>query len=299
MINRREFMAGAAAAGLAGLGGCASAPQAKPNPFEDDFADVWNLHCHLYGLPGTIGEEKVGNTLKVADRLGINRLIFYMGMEVGSTNPTTQDIRRYNDECMAAIRPHHPRVLGFVYLNPDHPEFCLEELDRCVKNGPLVGVKLWVARRCNTRELDAIVDRATELKAPIYQHTWMKVGGNPPGESTPHDIVELAKRHPDAKLICGHAGGDWERGIRIIRSTPSLSLELAGFDPAAGVAEMALRELGPERLIYGSDTGGRSFASQIAKVLGADIPWSAKKLALGGNLRRLLKPILDQKGYPS
>ncbi|HVR85458.1 MAG TPA: amidohydrolase family protein [Planctomycetota bacterium] len=295
MINRRQFMAGAAAAGLAGLEGCASAPQAEPG----EKVDVWNLHCHLYGLPGTTGEEKVGNTLKIADRLGINRLIFYMGMEVGSRNPTTQDIRRYNDECMAAIKPWHPRVLGFVYLNPDHPEFCLEELDRCVKNGPLVGVKLWVARRCNARELDAVVRRATELGAPIYQHTWMNIKGNQPGESTPYDIVELAARHPDAKLICGHSGGDWERGIRIIRSTSSLTLELAGFDPAAGVAEMALRELGPERLIYGSDTGGRSFASQIAKVRGADIPASAKRLALGGNLRRLLKPILDQKGYPA
>jgi predicted TIM-barrel fold metal-dependent hydrolase len=295
MINRREFMAGAAAAGLAGWSGCASAPQAE----SDGTIDVWNLHCHLYGLPGTTGEEKVANTLKIADRLGIHRLIFYMGMEVGSLNPTNDDIRRYNDECMAAIKPHHPRVLGFVYLNPEDPRFSVEELDRCVANGPLVGVKLWVSRHCNTPELDPIVARATELKVPIYQHTWLNIQGNKPGESTPWDIVELAKRHPTASLICGHSGGDWERGIRIIRSTPSLTIELAGFDPAAGVAEMALRELGPERLIYGSDTGGRSFASQLAKVRGADIPVSAKRLALGGNLRRLLKPILDRKGYPA
>ncbi|HZE98471.1 MAG TPA: amidohydrolase family protein [Planctomycetota bacterium] len=293
MINRREFMAGAAvAAGLAGLGGCASAPSANPPaPF-----DVWNLHCHLYGLPGTTGEEKVANTLKIADRLGIHRLIFYMGMEVGSANPTPEALRRYNDECMAAIKPFHPRVLGFVYLNPEHVDFCLAEFDRCVKNGPLVGVKLWVARHCNLPELDSLVRRATELQAPIYQHTWMNNLGNKPGESTPQDLVELAARHPDAALICGHAGGDWERGIRIIRASKNVRLELAGFDPAAGVAEMAVRELGPERLIYGSDTGGRSFASQIAKVLGADISDDARRLTLGGNLRRMLQPILDAKG---
>jgi predicted TIM-barrel fold metal-dependent hydrolase len=29
---------------------------------------------------------------------------------------------------------------------------------------------------------------------------------------------------------------------------------------------MAVRELGPERVIYGSDAGGRSFASQLAEV---------------------------------
>lgn len=294
-MNRREFMAGAAATGLAGWTGCASTPPAAP---AEDF-DVWNLHCHLYGLPGKTPEEKVGNTLKIADRLGINRLIFYMGMEVGSTQPTPEDLRRWNDECMAAIKPYHPRVLGFVYLNPNHVDFCLEEFDRCVTRGPLVGVKLHVALRCNAPQLDPLVRRAAAFQAPIYQHTWLKVGGNPGGESTPYDVVELAARHPDATIICGHAGGDWERGIRIIRASKKITLELAGFDPAAGVAEMALRELGPERLIYGSDTGGRSFASQIAKVRGADIPDSAKRLALGGNLKRLLTPILKAKGIPT
>jgi uncharacterized protein len=38
------------------------------------------------------------------------------------------------------------------------------------------------------------------------------------------------------------------------------------------------------------------FASQLAKVLGADIPESARKLILGGNLKRLLLPILEAKG---
>jgi predicted TIM-barrel fold metal-dependent hydrolase len=59
---------------------------------------------------------------------------------------------------------------------------------------------------------------------------------------------------------------------------------------------MAVRELGAERIIYGSDVGGRSFASQLAKVHGANISASAKRLILGENLKRLLRPILNQKG---
>jgi len=54
--------------------------------------------------------------------------------------------------------------------------------------------------------------------------------------------------------------------------------------------------LAAERVIYGSDVGGRSFASQLAKVFGADIPESARKLILGENLKRLLLPILKAKG---
>ena len=36
---------------------------------------------------------------------------------------------------------------------------------------------------------------------------------------------------------------------------------LGGGDPVAGITEMAVRELGPERIVYGSDAPGRSFAS--------------------------------------
>jgi predicted TIM-barrel fold metal-dependent hydrolase len=161
----------------------------------------------------------------------------------------------------------------------------------------MVGVKLWIARRCNSSNHDPIVRRAVEQNVPVYQHTWLKVGGNQPGESTPFDIVELARRHPDAKLICGHSGGDWERGIRIIRSTPSLYLEIAGSDPCSGFVEMAVRELGAERIIYGSDVHGRSFASQLAKVRGAAIPDAAKRLILRENLKGLLAPVFKAKGY--
>ena len=49
-------------------------------------------------------------------------------------------------------------------------------------------------------------------------------------------------------------------------------------------------------MIYGSDVSGRSFASQLAKVRGADIPEAAKKLILKENLKRLLSPILRRKG---
>jgi hypothetical protein len=60
---------------------------------------------------------------------------------------------------------------------------------------------------------------------------------------------------------------------------------------------MAVRELGAERVVYGSDVGGRGFASQLAKVAGADIPDAGKELVFGGNLRRLFAPILRAKGY--
>ena len=185
-------------------------------------------------------------------------------------------------------------------MSPADVEFSLREFDRCVRDGPMVCVgELQCDVRCNAPALDPIVARAEALDVPILQHTWIKTGGNDVGESTPRDLVELARRHPKAKLICGHTGGNWEIGIRAIRDTPNIYADIAGSDPTAGFTEMAVRELGAERVIYGSDVGGRSFASQIAKVLGADLPSYAKELILGGNIRRLLAPVLEAKGLPS
>jgi predicted TIM-barrel fold metal-dependent hydrolase len=199
---------------------------------------------------------------------------------------------------MQAVRSFPDRAWGSVYVSPNFVDLSLNEFDRCGRDGPMVAVgEIEIDKRCNGPELDPIVERAVSMNVPVMQHTWLKLDGNEPGESTPYDLVELARRHPRANFICVHTGGDWERGIRMIRDVRNISAEVAGFDPTSGAVEMAVRELGPERVIYGSDVGGRSFASQLSKVLGADIPDSAKELVLGGNLRRLLAPILRAKGY--
>ena len=257
--------------------------------------DIWDLHCHLSGVPGNTPEARLGQLLTYADRLGVTRLCMSMGMEF-TEDPTPEQMRQANDQVLRAVRAHPDRAFGLVYLNPKHTRASLEELDRCVRDGPMVGVKLWVAERCNAPELDPLIARATELKALVLQHTWIKATANLPGESTPMDFVELAARHPRAMLVCGHTGGDWEVGIPLLRPLPNAYADLAGSDPAAGFTEMAVRELGAERVLYGSDIGGRSFASQLAKVLGADIPDHARRLILAENLKRLLRPILMEKG---
>jgi predicted TIM-barrel fold metal-dependent hydrolase len=227
--------------------------------------------------------------------MGVERLCVFMGMEF-SYDPSAEKLRQENDEVLRAVRAFPDRAFGFVYLNPKHTQASLDELNRCVRDGPMVGVKLWVAQHCDAPELDPLVRRATELGVPVFQHTWLKITGNLPGESTPGDLVRLAVRHPDATLICGHSGGDWELGLRTIRPHRNIYTDLGGGDPTAGFTERAVREMGVERVLYGSDIGGRSFASQMAKVLGAEIPQKARELILGGNLRRVLAPVLRGKG---
>jgi predicted TIM-barrel fold metal-dependent hydrolase len=257
---------------------------------------IWDLHCHLTGVAGRTPAERIAQLVEIADRLAIERFVFFMGYPM-LQDPSPDEFRRQNDQVLEALQHWHHRAFGFVYLNPKHEEASLRELDRCVKDGPMVGVKLWVALRASDKRLDSIVAQAGALKAPIYQHTWLKSGGdNLPGESTPIELAELAARHPNSALICGHTGGNWELGIRAVRALPNIFLDTAGSDPTAGFLNMAVREVGADRILYGTDCGGRSFASQIGKVMSAEIPDEAKSKILAGNLRKLLFPILKAKG---
>jgi predicted TIM-barrel fold metal-dependent hydrolase len=255
---------------------------------------IWDLHCHFNGFSGRTVEESVSELLRLGDRLGIERFCLYMGRTF-ITDPTPAQLREANDMVLRALDHWRDRLFGFAYLSPNHLETSLAEIDRCVRDGPMVGIKLWVAKRCNAPELDPIIERAAALKAVIFQHTWLKTGGSLPGESIPQDLAELATRHPKVPIICGHTGGNWEIGIRTVRALPNVSVDLAGSDPTNGFVEMAVRELGAERIIYGSDAAGRSFASQLAKVQGSTVPEAAKKLILGENLKRMLDPIVKAK----
>lgn len=257
---------------------------------------ICDFHCHLISAgKGNTPTERARRLIEIGDRFKIERYVVHMGLRF-ITDPNPAELRQQNNEVLEALSAFPDRLFGFVYLNPKHVQASLDELERCVADGPMVGVKLWVAQSCADPAIDPIIKRAAELNAVIFQHSWYKTSGNGSGESTPHDVATLANRFPEVPLVCGHTGGNWELGIPAIRAHRNVSIGIAGSDPTAGFVEMAVRELGAKRVIFGSDAPGRSFASQLAKVQGADISDREKDLILGGNFKTILEPILKKKG---
>lgn len=263
---------------------------------------IWDLHTHFVGALGS-PRERAEKLLRSADRLGVERLFLHMGLTF-STDPTPEVFRQQNDEVIAGMQADASRIHGLVYLNPKYTDESLAEFERCVVNGPMVGVKIWAAVRCRDLRLDPLILRAAEYSALVVQHTWNKVGGTPrhpgggnvAGESTTDDFAIMARRHPKTPLVCIHAGGDWELGIRSVSSIPNAFVEISGSLPTEGFVEMAVREVGAGRVIFGSDLPGRSLASQLAKVMGAEISDGDKERILGGNLRELVSPLFARKG---
>ena len=157
---------------------------------------------------------------------------------------------------------------------------------------------------CSHPNNDPIMRLAAELDVHVYIHTWLKVGGSPrlpggdnlPSESTPMDVAKLAQRFPNVMLICGHSGGDWELGVRAVRPYRNVFLEFSGSDPHSGMVDYAIRELGVDRLVWGGHGPSRSYATELGKVLDADISTADRMKIFGGNLRRICAPIFHKKG---
>ena len=243
-------------------------------------------HVHLNRSCGTI-ESCVRELLHYADKFDIDKLCLSLGFG-REERPTPEQLRVHNDQVAQALPLAPDRLIGFVYLNPMHTRASMDEIDRHVVDGPMRGIKLWIALPCSDPLVDPIAERAAELRLPVLQHTWLKATGNQPFESTPDDMAALAARHPQTNFLFGHTGGDWEYGIMAVRQYPNVYADLAGGAPTAGLTELAVQELGARRVVYGSDAPGRSYASQIAKVHGAAISDTDKELILGANMELLL-----------
>ena len=239
------------------------------------------IDCHVHP---TSPPERM---LHYADRMGIDKLCLSLGPQLAQ-QPAPEEIEADNDFNRRLVELHPDRFLAYANLNPNYLEHSLGEMERCIVNGPFMGVKLWVAMRCDQPNVEVIAERAGELGAPILQHTFYRTGGNMPGESQPDELARLADRHPETTFSAAHAGLNWEKGLKAVIEQENLLVDTCGFDPEMGYTEMAVRLLGVERVVYGSDGAGRSFASQLAKVYGADISDDEKAAILGGNMRRVL-----------
>ena len=237
--------------------------------------------------------------VKCMDRVGVERLLLSQGYSADQhPNPAAQ-FRLENDRVMRAVKAFPDRAYGSVYLTPALLDFSMQELNRCVRDGPMVMIgEIEAEVRCNVPEMDPIAEWAVAMQVPILQHEWLNAMGNQAGESRPSDVVELAKRHPKLQIV----SATWEEtgSMEFARSAARRMSTPVSRDStrAQGVVEMAVRELGAERVIFGSDVGGRSFASQLAKVLSADIPDAAKELILGGNLAPAADAHSEKKRLP-
>jgi len=104
----------------------------------------------------------------------------------------------------------------------------------------------------------------------------------------------LMQRVPQAIIVMAHMGGqpyalgNWHLAVEVASRHRNLYLDTASSQIDNGMLEYAVEHVGPEKILFGTDTPLLDPWVQRAKVEGAQIPDEAKGLILGGNVQRLL-----------
>lgn len=260
---------------------------------------IWDSYfTPAYSHPGQDGTSQLLQEIERArpafEKGCFEKLCYFPHVGIGTTGDGDLELLlRTRHELVEAPLKQHQNLIGMIQLNPKDPAASQDAIQRWLIDGPMKGVYFpgggRAALPCIHPDCLKLVERVIDAGGVIIQHTWFKTGGKQSaGESTPAELAQVAAQFPEQKFVCAHAGGEWQTGIRAVRDQLNILVETSGFDATAGFIEMAVRELGATRIIFGSHLPSRSLGTELSKVTAAKITDNEKRLILGANYRRLL-----------
>jgi len=236
-----------------------------------------DMHGHIGRYLSPIPDFRAASLVRSMDKAGIRKTM------VSHINCMNFDARWGNDVVAKEMRTHPGRIEGYATVWPDSPKNVLNEIKRCLKLG-FGGIKLYNA--CGIRYNDLVYVSAWEIAngrhLPVLMHTW----GDEP---TLGDVRAMAEKYPGAVLLAGHSGSNAvEKYIALAKEFPNVYLELCFSMGPRGLVERFVRNVGAEKIVFGSDALFYSLHHQVGKVVGAKISEHEKKLILGQNAARIL-----------
>ncbi len=284
-ISRRSFLKqSAATATTLGVAGGPLAADTDREPARK----VIDCHAHLYHHSRKTWEIDDRRLIEAADKLGIDQLC--CSILTPRRPATAAGFRECNQWVAEAQKRHRSRVLGWCYVNPGHQKEALAEIRRCVEEHGFIGVKLYNEYTCTDPIVFPVVELTIQLGVPILHHAGHLhyFLDDQPRISDGGHLAELARRYPEARLICAHicGGGDWEWTIKALRHVPNVSLDTSGSVTDEGVVELAARVLGVDRLVFGCDM---SMTASMGRLRAADLSGPDKEKIFGGNMEKLLR----------
>lgn len=239
--------------------------------------------------------------------------------------------RAVNDELADVVARHPDRLAAMATLPMQVPEAAAAELERAVGAG-LKGAMIYsnvAGGALDEPRFRVVFDAASELGAPIFIHPTFPLTAR---TLAAHALIPtlgflvdtttavlrlvldgLYERHPDFKLIVGHAGSlipqivgriDYEaqrdpNGMGALSVPPSERLRLLYTDVVAAwppALRSALAVFGPDRLMFGSDYPFWDPARTFEALAGARLDPAVEHAIRRTNAERLFGPELMAEG---
>ena len=245
------------------------------------------IDTHVHVRADESGSWALGKALRLADRAGFDKLF------VTDCVAVKYDMRGGNRQLGEALKRYPDRLIGYVSIpSARYGQAAVEEIQRGYEVYGMKGVKMvhrvsglgsyQLITSFDEPQMHPIVEKAAELGMPLLLH------------ATPEECEALSQVVPEATIIIAHtsgcptAWGDWPKAIETARRCPNIYLDTASSQVDMGYIEAAVKAVGAERVLFGTDLPLLDPFTQLAKVTGADLGAEDKELILGSNIARLI-----------
>jgi len=243
--------------------------QDKMKLFENN--KVVNWHEHIwFDDRWEMDEERCDWLVKSACRTHMDKLV--CSLPLMEENPTPDMIRKCNDMVAKAMKKYPGIIKGLAFVNPGYVKEALYEIDRCIDDLGMIGVKLYNQYFISDPVVHSVIEKCIELDIPILEHAG-KLNFEPESQPFISDGTHFAKvavEYPEAVIIEAHVGGggDWQWPLKAIEDSPNIFIDTSGSVYDDGLIEETVRRMGADRVLFGTDG---SFSAGIGKILGAEI----------------------------
>ena len=184
------------------------------------------------------------------------------------------------------------RLIPLARVDPNLGDAAVVELDRALNSLNVRGLFLhpWEENfRINSPLVDPLIARCAAAQVPVVIATGY------PWVSEAAQVGDLARRFPRTPILMTHGGqinisglGQFD-AVEVLRRNPNVSIETSGVYRQDFLEDVA-RELGPERVLFGSNSPRMDVRLEIERVRWANLPDEARQRILGENAQRLFRP---------
>ncbi|MBI3961231.1 MAG: amidohydrolase [Deinococcus sp.] len=240
---------------------------------------IIDAHAHVDEVKAFGWYDPPEKLIRFMDRYGIDRAVILTYADEPGPEGALQRLLGY-------MRRYPKRFIPFLRMDPRY-DVAQRILQDAVEQHGVKGLKLHpISNVCTpfsplTVELIRLAGR---LGVPTLFHS------GDVALSLPWQIGRAAQLCPDAVIIMGHMGGflHAEEAIRVAERHPNIILETSAM-PYPHLIKEAVRRLGAERVVFGSDQPAAHPQVELKKIDVAGLTEQEKQLVLGENIARLLR----------
>lgn len=231
---------------------------------------IIDVHSHIGSYPLFNVELNADDLVKILKKHGITRAIIFA----------------YDNKSVGKAVSVHKELYGMVWANPKDPE-TIKFLKTHLNDPKFVGVKMHPL-------LDGylpVPEVLEEIMGLVKDAGWgvLVHCGHPPF-TLPWSYEPLAERFSDVPIVLGHMGHGnivYINGcLEVASRRKNIYLEPSGMPMHTKILE-AVRTLGAERVLWGSDVPFHHYAVELTKIAVAGLSEKELELVLGSNALKL------------